>query len=182
MSIFKGRSPPRRRPRRRRRCDRPEIVADARSKGVVLNLKPDGQLTARGPRRAIDEIKSIVKGNRPAILAVLQERHDIFSFAPTDEPENDREAIEERAAIIVAEGTGIGPAQALQEALWQAEREQCWRRFLRHATEIMQASPDERPRLLDLYHRDAAAAFGEPMARFMTTTMRRWIAAHSMGS
>ena len=40
------------------------------------------------------------------------------------------EALEERAAII-AEGCGVDPAQAHQEARWRAERERTWRAFLR---------------------------------------------------
>lgn len=84
----------------------------------------------------------------------------LFDFAPPGDPESDREAIVERAAII-AEGCGMDPAQALQEALWKAHLERAWRAFLRNAEHVLGAPEAARAGLLDRYH----AGGREPLRR-----------------
>ena len=100
----------------------------------------------------------------------------LFDFAPPTDPENDAEAIEERAAII-AEGCGMGHTQALQEARWQAEREQAWRVFLRNAQRILDASEGARQELVVRYETEAASRYGASVAASMAASMRGWLAA-----
>jgi hypothetical protein len=47
---------------------------------------------------------------RVSEIEARQPADELFAFAPPSDPENDREALEERAAII-AEGCGMEPAQ-----------------------------------------------------------------------
>jgi hypothetical protein len=161
------------------------LLAEAQAYGVrVVVDGPD--LVVRGPKDALAPFIPMMKTHKAELLAVLSsatatagaQQDKTFCFTLTQDPLDHQEALEERAAII-AECPGMDPRQALQEALWQAEREQCWRRFLRHASKIMEAPPGQRPHLLDLYHRDAAAAFGKATGSSMATTMRQWIAART---
>jgi hypothetical protein len=103
---------------------------------------------------------------------------ELFDFALLTDPDSDQEALEERAAIV-AEGCGVAPTQALREARWQAEREQTWRAFLRNARRILDAPAGQRRALLERYHAEAAAHYGEPTAGFMVGTMRRLVAARA---
>jgi hypothetical protein len=103
----------------------------------------------------------------------------VFEFAPPGDPDSDREALEERAAII-AEGCGLDPAQALQEAVWQADRERAWRAFLRNAKLILAASEGQRTALLDRYRVEAEDRYGQATAGTMARTMRGWISARTI--
>jgi hypothetical protein len=100
----------------------------------------------------------------------------LFAFAPPDDSENDREALQERVAIIM-EANGWTEAQALQEACWQEHRERCWRTFLRNARRIEAASAAERELLLRRYQTEAERRYGAQTAALMTATMRNWLLA-----
>lgn len=98
-----------------------------------------------------------------------------FVFAPPSDPASDAEAFQERAAII-AEGSGMDQAQALQEARWHVDREQCWRVFLHNAQRILAAPISRRAALLADYQAQAARRYGEATAQDMAGTMHNWIA------
>src|SRR5262245_34235061 len=100
------------------------IIRQAAAEGVTLVLSPAGTIKAAGNAEAVNRWLPAIHANKPAIVAELRP----FDFAPPSDPESDREALEERAAII-AEGCGLDSAQALQEAVWQAGREKAWRAF-----------------------------------------------------
>jgi hypothetical protein len=102
-----------------------------------------------------------------------------FEFSPPADPANDDEALAERAAII-AEGCGMDQAQALQEARWHADRERCWRAFLRNAERILKASRGRRESLHADYQAEATQRYGEATARDMAASMRSWIAAKAV--
>lgn len=102
----------------------------------------------------------------------------LFAFAPPADPGSDREALEERAAII-ADGCGMDPAQALQEACWQADRERAWRAFLRDAQSMLDAPEAAREGLLDRYQAEAADRYGAPTAATLAGTLRGWIVARA---
>jgi hypothetical protein len=101
---------------------------------------------------------------------------EVFHFAPPSDPESDREALEERAAII-AEGCSMNPQQALQEARWHVERERAWRVFLRNAERLLEAPEAARTGLLDRYQAAATGRYGKAIAANMALTMRGWVAA-----
>jgi hypothetical protein len=146
------------------------IIRQAAAEGVTLALSPAGTIKAAGNLEAVNRWLPTIRENKPGILAELQP----FDFAADSDPE----AIEERAAII-AEGCGMDPAQALQEARWQADREHAWRAFLRNARRILDATEGARAGLLDRYHLEAAGRYGEAIARHMAGTMCGWITARA---
>jgi hypothetical protein len=147
------------------------IIRQAAAEGVTLALSATGTIKATGNAEAVNRWLATIRENKPGILAELR----LFDFAPPNDPENDREAIEERAAII-AEGCGMAPAKAHQEAVWQADRERAWRAFIRNAKRILTASEGQRAALLDQYRAEAAGRYGEVTAATMAGTMCRWIA------
>jgi len=147
------------------------IIRQAAAEGVTLGLSPAGAIKAAGNAEAVKRWLDVLRDNKPGILTELRP----FAFAPPNDPDSDREAIEERAGII-AEGCGMEPAHALQEALWQADREKAWRAFLLNAKRLLAAPEGERAALLDRYRAEAAKRYGEATAATMAETMRRWIA------
>ena len=91
-----------------------------------------------------------------------------------------REALEERAGII-AEGCGMGQAQALKEARWQVDRERAWRAFLRNARCILNAAEGARAGLLARYQAEAESRYGDATGTSMAGAMRGWIKAADQG-
>lgn len=129
--------------------------------------------------RAVTREPTLILVRTPATYATAEKastEKTLFAFAPPSDPESDREALEERAAII-AEGCGMDPVQALQEARWQVERERAWRVFLHNARRILEASEAARAGLLDRYQAEATSRFGDVMAKTMVQTMCGWVAA-----
>jgi hypothetical protein len=108
-----------------------------------------------GARALLHAQPARATGNATAQLNELQValpgecNAQLFDFAPPADPESDREAIEERAGII-AEGRGMDPAQALQEARWQTHRELSWRAFLPTSKRVLYAAEGARAGLLAL--------------------------------
>jgi hypothetical protein len=101
---------------------------------------------------------------------------ELFDFAPPCDAESDREALEERIAILI-ERNGSDETTARREAALQADREMAWRAFLHNAQRILDAPEPARAALLERYDVEAQARYGEPIAGYMAGTMRRWVAA-----
>jgi hypothetical protein len=149
------------------------IIHNAAAEGVTLALSPAGTIKAAGNTEAVSRWLPAIRENKPGILAELRP----FDVTAND-PDSDREALEERAAII-AEGEGLDRVRALQEAVWQADRERTWRAFIRNARRILDAPEGARVGLLDRYHLEAAGRYGEAIARHMAETMHGWVAARA---
>ena len=75
----------------------------------------------------------------------------------------------------------MDPAQALQEARWQAARERAWRAFLCNARRILNAPEAARTGFLDRYRAEAEVRYGEATAATMAGAMRHWITARAAG-
>jgi hypothetical protein len=151
------------------------IIQKAAKDGAMLSLGSTGKVKISGSPEAVNRWRPIVREHKRDLLAELSlacTQHKRFTF---ELPLGDTEAIEERAAII-SESSCMTSAEALQEARWQAEREQCWRRFLQHAQVILGAPKAAQAALLREYEAFAAAAFGRTTASGMAVTMRRWVA------
>ncbi len=78
---------------------------------------------------------------------------------------------------ILAIENGWDDAQALEEARWQADRERCWRAFLRNAARVLQAPKAEREALLGRYRAEAERRYGEATGRDMAASMCSWVLA-----
>jgi hypothetical protein len=124
---------------------------------------------------------------QPELLQVARPREcnaqlpsaDVFSFTPPGDPANDDEALRERVAIMV-EGNRWTEEQALQEARWQADRERCWRTFLRNAAHVLAAPEGERSALLTIYAAEASRRYGERTGADMAASFRGWINARAV--
>jgi len=75
----------------------------------------------------------------------------------------------------MAEANGWDEATALREARWQADRERCWRGFLRNAERILDAPAHTRAVLLAQYQAEAGRRYGQAAGEIMAGTMRNWI-------
>lgn len=142
-----------------------------------IRLRADGDRLVVEPRqRLTEELRDAIRANKPELLTAITQagKPEVFTFAPPSDPENDAEAIEERAAII-AEGCGMGHAQALQEARWHVEREWAWRAFLRNAQHILDAPEGARQELVVLYEAEAARRYGASVAAYMAASIRAWL-------
>ena len=82
-------------------------------------------------------------------------------------------------AIKIVEN-GWDEAQALQEARWQADRERCWRAFLRNAERVLAAPEGERSGLLTIYAAEASARYGERTGADMAASLRGWVNARAV--
>ncbi len=154
------------------------IIRRAGREGVNLALSPAGTIKAMGHAEAVKRWLPAIRENKTGILAELARGPELFDFAPPADPENDAEALEERAGIV-AEGCGMEPAQALQEARRQADRERAWRAFIGNAKRILDAPESARKALVNRYGAEAAERYGEPTAAAMAEAMRGWIAART---
>ena len=72
-------------------------------------------------------------------------------------------------------GLGIGAVTAPQEARWQADRERCWRAFVRNAQRVLEAPEGHRGRLLARYEAEAAARYGAETAAHMAQSLATWV-------
>jgi hypothetical protein len=104
---------------------------------------------------------------------------EVFCFSPPVDPTNDDEALQERVAIMM-EGNGWDAARALQEARWAADRERCWRAFLRNAQRVLEAPAHKRDVLLTLYQVEAARRYGQAAAVNMACGLRAWVKARGV--
>ena len=138
----------------------------------------------------LERLKADISGNTPTLgtdkadkspfvsFVSAQGRHisrnELFIFAPPGDPANDDEALQERAAIM-AEANGWNDATALKEARWQADRERCWRTFLRNAARVLAAPEAEREGLLAQYRAEADRRYGERTALDMAQSLASWV-------
>jgi hypothetical protein len=103
----------------------------------------------------------------------------VFEFTPPGDSANDDEALQERAAIMGVEN-GWDEATALKEARWQADREVCWRAFLRNAALILAVPAHEREDLLMTYQAEAARRYGERTGTDMAKSLGSWVRARGV--
>ncbi len=73
---------------------------------------------------------------------------------------------------IMMEANGLDEATALREARWQADREKCWRAFLRNAQGIGAAPKQHRERLLARYQSEAIKRYGVRTGLDMVESLR----------
>ena len=105
--------------------------------------------------------------------SALENQRETFDFNPPGDPANDDEAIRERVAIMME--SGMDEAIALREARWNADRERCWRGFLRNAQHILDASLSQREDLLAQYRKEAIRRYGDVTGDNMTDSLRAWV-------
>ncbi len=120
----------------------------------------------------------MIRAHKAELLSILGNR-EFFDFAPPGDPANDDEAFRERAAIM-AEANGWNDAAALQEARWEADRERCWRAFLRNAARVQAAPKAEREALLARYRAEAGRRYGERTALDMAESLASWVSGHGV--
>ena len=104
---------------------------------------------------------------------------ELFEFTPPGDPPNDDEALQERAAIM-AEANGWDDATALQEARLQADKERCWRGFLRNAARILAVPANKREGILGRYQDEAARRYGEGAGADMASSLESWVRARGV--
>ncbi len=179
------------------------IIERAAADGVRLALSPVGTIKATGDHVAVNRWLPIIREQKPGIVAALREaandeplpdpaaearrqsvlamlaEPEVFAFSPPGDPANDTEALAERVAIMI-EGNGWDEVTALREARWQADRERCWRAFLRNAARVMQAPRAEREQMLDAYRIEASRRYGEATGRDMALSLRGWVLARGV--
>lgn len=160
------------------------ILERSAAEGVSLALTPTGSILASGGKVAVSRWLPVIRQNKPGIVAVLQAANDagkldepveVFCFNPPSDPANDDEALQERVAMMME--SGMDEAIALREARWNADRERCWRGFLRNAQHILDASLSQREDLLAQYRKEAIRRYGDVTGDNMTDSLRAWIAA-----
>lgn len=64
---------------------------------------------------------------------------------------------------------------AILEARWQADRERCWRAFLRNAARVQGAPEGEREALVARYRAEAERRYGERTALDMAQSLASWV-------
>lgn len=142
--------------------------------GQGLRVWAEGERLLVAPKaRITDEARRLIREHKAELLAALAEP-ELFTFSPPGDPANDDEALRERTAIM-AEANGWDDATALQEARWQADRERCWRAFLRNAARVQAAPEAEREALLARYRAEAERRYGERTARDMAQSLASWV-------
>lgn len=158
------------------------IIERARADGVSLALSPTGTIKATGDGVVVNRWLPIIREHKPGILAALQEAvnaPEVFTFSPPGDPTNDDEALQERIAIMM-EGNGWDTAKVLQEARWQADKERCWRGFLRNAQRVLEAPAHKRDVLLTLYQVEAARRYGQAAGANMAGSLSAWVKARAV--
>lgn len=165
--------------------------------GQGLRVWAEGDRLLVAPKERItEETRRLIREHKPELLAALAGAEDalpdpatearrqtgdptgaptgVFDFSPPGDPANEDEALQERAAIMI-EANGWDEATALREARWQADRERCWRTFLRNAARVLAAPEDEREALLAGYRAQAERRYGERAARDMAQSLASWV-------
>lgn len=127
----------------------------------------------------VAKVATVAVANAPAERGDALLDPDLFTFAPPGDPANDDEALRERAAIMT-EGNGWTDAQALKEARRQADRETCWRCFLRNAARVLAAPEGERAGLLARYAAEASRRYGEATGADMAASLLGWVRARAV--
>lgn len=166
------------------------LLARCLAAGLTLRATPDGVI-AVSPRSALSgELAAAIRAERDGLLALLRANDpaapppgpaEYFDFAPPGDPANDDEALQERVAIMV-EGNGWDEATALREARWQADKERCWRVYLRNAARVLAAPVGERVALLERYRAEAQRRYGADTARSMAEGLALWVSARTRES
>ncbi len=155
----------------------PDVLSHLSALGVRLSRDRDALIAA--PRSALtDEARALIRAHKAELLAALAEP-EVFAFSPPGDPANDDEALQERVAIMM-EGNGWDEATALREAGWCADRERCWRTFLRNAERVLQAPKAEREALLARYRAEAERRYGEATGRDMAASLRSWVSGQGV--
>lgn len=155
----------------------PDLIA--RLSALGLRLAREGNGIRVAPRSALtDEARDLIRAHKAELLAALAEPQ-IFTFDPPSDPANDAEAVAERAAILAVEN-GWNDATALEEARRQADRERCWRAFLRNAACVLAAPESDREALLARYRAEAQARYGERTALDMAQSLASWVQARAV--
>lgn len=139
---------------------------------LALMAEPEKR---RGPEASELPLDPRAEARRQRVLA----EPEVFAFNPPGDPANDTEALAERAAIMGVEN-GWDDAKALQEARWQADRERCWRAFLRNAARVLQAPKAEREALLARYRAEAERRYGERTALDMAESLASWVSGRGV--
>ena len=156
------------------------IIRDAAADGVTLTLTSAGTIKAAGDSATVAKWLPSIREHKPGLVAVLAANDgEGFAFTPPGDPANDDEALQERVAIMM-EGSGWSEAKALEEARWQADKERCWRAFLRNATRILGAPEAKQGALLTRYGLEASRRYGEATGRDMAASLRSWITARAV--
>lgn len=101
---------------------------------------------------------------------------EVFIFSAPGDHANDDEPLQERVAIMM-EGNGWDEVTAAREAHWQADKERCWRGFLRNAQIVLDAPESNREGLLARYQVEAAARYGQAAGSIMAHEFRGWVMA-----
>ncbi len=152
------------------------IIRQSAADGVALVLLPTGTIKARGDQEAVSRWVPLLREHKSGIVAILEEAtRESFDFNPPSDPVNDDEALQERVAIMME--SGIDADTALRETRWNADRERCWRGFLRNAQHILDASLSQREGLLAQYRKEAIRRYGDLTGDNMADSLRAWIAA-----
>jgi hypothetical protein len=126
-------------------------------------------------RETANDTANVVVANGIApVVQTVQRQQETFDFAPPGDPANDDEALRERAAILEVEN-GWDAAKALQEARWQADRERCWRTFLRNAARVLAVDGAARDELLRCYQNEASRRYGDKTGRDMAVSLWKWV-------
>jgi hypothetical protein len=169
-----------------------EALAAARTVGIQIRIDGNDlvlEAAVAPPASVIDLLSryktAIVRRLREsateAALAAskTKELQEVFQFAPTGDPANDDEALQERVAIMI-ESNGWDEVTALREARWQADRERCWRTFLRNAQRVLDAPEPQRESLVVRYRLEATNRYGYAAGAIMAAAMRNWVAARGV--
>ena len=158
------------------------ILQRSTAEGVTLALTATGLIRATGDKLAVSRWTPVIRANKPGIVAILQAVNDVeaidrsvevFCFTPPGDHGNDDEALQERVAIMME--SGMDEATALQEARWNADRERCWRGFLRNAQRVLDASLSQREDLLAQYRKEAIRRYGDVTGDDMADSLRAWV-------
>ena len=150
------------------------IIRQSAADGVALVLLPTGTIKARGDQEAVSRWVPLLREHKSGIVAILEEAtRESFDFNPPSNPANDDEALQERVAMMME--SGMDEATALQEARWNADRERCWRGFLRNAQRVLDASLSQREDLLAQYRKEAIRRYGDVTGDNMADSLRAWV-------
>jgi hypothetical protein len=158
------------------------IIRLALEDGLTLAVTQSGGIKARGKRASISRWLPVIRERKPDIIVALQAANDaerpnksveFFSFTPPGKHTNDDDMLPKRVAVML--GSGMNEATALQEARWNADRERCWRGFLRNAQNILDAPSAQREELLAVYETEANRHYGHPTTSYMADSLRAWV-------
>lgn len=140
---------------------------------VNLALSPTGTIKATGHGAAVNRWLSIIRDNKPGILAELT-KCPTTAQAITD---GAAEFFEERAAIGEFDG-GLSREDAEAQAREATERhkQKCWDRHQKAANYILSLPTwQAREKALERYRQEAIATYGEMTGNIMGREMASWV-------